>query len=144
MRCVPRPERHVIAADPQAVRDVLVALEGGSVMAGLSPDSRDAALLVLAEALNNVVEHGYQEDSGWIGLLPVPGGAGLEWRIIDAGQPAPDLAQRRDTMPDGMADGGFGWPLIRVLTDKVRLSRRRGLNVLTLRMRGAADAPGLG
>lgn len=135
MRCVPRPDRHLIAADPQAVRDLLVALERGAVMAALSQDTRESALLVLAEALNNVVEHGYHGDRGWIGLRPVPGRAGLEWRIIDSGRPAPDLAQRRDVMPDGMAEGGFGWPLIRALTDEVRLSRRRGWNVLTLRMR---------
>jgi anti-sigma regulatory factor (Ser/Thr protein kinase) len=47
------------------------------------------------------------------------------------------LAQLRVAMPDGPAEGGFGWPLIRALTDEVRLSRRRGWNILTLRMRRA-------
>lgn len=139
-RCVPRPDRHLIAADPQAVRDLLLVLEGGAEMAALSPDSRDCALLVLAEALNNVVEHGYPGAAGWIGLLPVPGRAGLAWRVVDAGRPAPDLAQMQRAMPDGPAEGGFGWPLIWALTDEVRLSRRRGLNILTLRMRAAEAA----
>ncbi|MEY4871932.1 MAG: hypothetical protein RLZZ563_1262 [Pseudomonadota bacterium] len=137
MPCVPRPERHLIAADPQAVRDLLLALEAGTQMAALTPDSRECALLVLAEALNNVVEHGYPDAVGWIGLLPVPGRAGLAWRIVDAGRPVPELAQLRVAMPDGPAEGGFGWPLIRALTDEVRLSRRRGWNILTLRMRRA-------
>jgi anti-sigma regulatory factor (Ser/Thr protein kinase) len=38
-------------------------------------------------------------------------------------------------MPDQAAEGGFGWPLIRALSDEIRLARKRGLNVLTVRIR---------
>lgn len=143
MPCVPRPERAVIAAEPWAVRDLLLQLEAGAELAALPQDMRDCVLLVLAEALNNVVEHGYPGAVGWIGLVPMPGGAGLAWRIIDAGRAVPDQALRREAMPAGLAEGGFGWPLIRALTDEVRLTRRRGWNILTLRVRGAglATAP---
>lgn len=129
MPCARRSERHVIAADPAAVRGLLERLEAGPALAGLSPAERDCTLLVLAEALNNVVEHGYGGGPGWIGLLRGPERA---WRIVDAAVPVPQIPVRG--MPGGLAEGGYGWPLIRALTAEVRLRRRRGLNVLTLRM----------
>ena len=137
MPCARRSERHVIAADPGAVRDLLQRLETGPALARLSADERDCTLLVLAEALNNVVEHGYGGHPGWIGLVPGRGPAGRAWRIVDAGGP---MTEGRDgvEMPAGPAEGGFGWPLIHALTEEVQVRRRRGMNVLSLRMRAGA------
>lgn len=133
MPCARRSERHVIPADAAAVRGLLERLEEG--LDGLPPDERDCTLLVLAEALNNVVEHGYAGGPGWIGVTRVRGRA---WRIVDAARPF--AAEGSDAMPTGEAEGGFGWPLIRALTEEVRMRRTRGMNVLTLRMR--ADGVG--
>jgi serine/threonine-protein kinase RsbW len=138
-----RRERHVIAANPAAVRGLLERLERGPALEGLSVDARDCTLLVLAEVLNNVVEHGYAGAPGWIGLMPLPGRPGLGWRIVDrASRAATPAAMARD-MPVQAAEGGFGLPLIRALTDRVALRRKRGMNILTLEVRaegGAAEA----
>lgn len=136
MPCVKRRDRHVIAADPAAVRALLERLEHDPALTVLSADERDCTLLVLAEVLNNVVEHGYRGAPGWIGLVPLPGRPGLGWRVVDrAGHgPAPvDLARG---MPGQAAEGGFGLPLIRALTERLALRRKRGLNILTLEVRG--------
>lgn len=136
---MPRPERHLIGATAPAVRGLLLMLEEGPHLAGLPDDARCTALLVLAEALNNVVEHAYAGGPGWIGVFPIVGQGGRGWRIMDGGMPAPDFSARPVVMPDGPAEGGFGWPLIRALTNQVRQSRRRGWNVLTLHLRGGPD-----
>ena len=134
MPCARRSERHVIAAEAAAVRALLERLEAGPALLGLSEAERECTLLVLAEALNNVVEHGYGGAPGWIGVVPRPGGA---WRIVDGAGAVPE-GTGGACMPDEPAEGGFGWPLIRALTEEVRLRRRMGKNVLTLRMRAAA------
>lgn len=115
------------------MRSLLQRLEAGPAMVGLSEAERECTLLVLAEALNNVVEHGYGGAPGWIGVLRRPGRA---WRIVDGAARVPE-AVAVSRMPEDAAEGGFGWPLIRALTEEVRLRRRMGKNVLTLRMRAA-------
>jgi serine/threonine-protein kinase RsbW len=131
MPCAPRrSDRHIIPADAASVRALLERLEAGPALRGLSPEERDCTLLVLAEAMNNVVEHGYAGDPGCIGLVRGSGGA---WRIIDAAAPLSEMPS--SPMPDQVAEGGFGWPLIRALSDEIRLARKRGLNVLTVRIR---------
>lgn len=124
-----RPDRHVIPADNASVRHLLERLERGPTLAGLSATERDCTLLVLAEAMNNVVEHGYAGGPGWIGLVRAPDGA---WRIMDSAQPFQSVPSA--PMPDGFAEGGFGWPLIHALAADIRLHRKRGMNILTLRI----------
>ncbi len=141
MRCARRCDRHVIAAEPAAVRDFLVALEHGPALARLSVEERECTLLVLAEAMNNVVEHGYGGSPGWIGLMPGPRRSGRDWRIVDRAQNGPPTACLQADMPGDLAEGGFGWPLIRALTDGVQMRRCAGFNVMTFQVR-AEDGTG--
>lgn len=139
MPCARRHDRHVIAANPAAVRALLVALESGPALTSLTEEERDCTLLVLAEALNNVVEHGYGGGPGWIGLVPGPMRSGRDWRIVDRALNPPPMHCLHSTMPEDAAEGGFGWPLIRAMTDGLELRRRAGFNVLTLRIRCEVD-----
>lgn len=145
MRSAKRRERHVIAADPAAVRGLLERLERDPALEGLSVDARDCTLLVLAEVLNNVVEHGYAGAPGWIGLMPMPGRPGLGWRIVDRASRSATPAEFAREMPEQAAEGGFGLPLIRALTERLALRRKRGMNILTLEVRveGAEAEAGL-
>lgn len=135
MHCARRRDRHVIAADPGAVRDLLIALEQGNALAGLTGEERECTLIVLAEALNNVVEHVYGGGPGWIGLVPGPRRSGRDWRIVDRSQSVLPEGCLQAEMPQDAAEGGFGWSLIRALTDEVEMRRCAGFNVLTLQVR---------
>lgn len=135
MHCARRHDRHVIAADPAAVRALLETLQCGPALTSLTEDERDCTLLVLAEALNNVVEHAYGGTPGWIGLVPGPMRSGRDWRIVDRATSPPPMDCLKSEMPADAAEGGFGWPLIRALTEDVELRRRSGFNVLSLRIR---------
>ena len=138
-----RAGRRVIPATAEAVRGLLEEMERAPDLAALTPDERDCTLMVLAEALNNVVEHGYGGGAGWIALLPGPGRTGRAWRIVDDAAASVPEACRGARMPDVPRDGGFGWPLILALTRRVVLRRRGGLNILSLDVQGEAGLAGV-
>jgi len=125
-----------------AVRE---ALEG--VITGLDPLSLDVeevatVELVLAEALNNIVEHAYPEGSegGVIAITCLHQNDGLHVTMKDEGNSMPD-----GQMPIGMApnvevdvmdmpEGGFGWFLIKDLAKDIRYRREGRANMLDLRL----------
>lgn len=106
------------------------------VLDGRCPDGAgDAVQIVLGEMLNNIVEHGYRDDrlgavvvrverQGTAILLTT-----LDWgRAYSAGAlptgPAPE--------PEALAEGGYGWFLIRTLARDISYVRRNGCNRLSL------------
>lgn len=125
-----------LPAKPEAVRSALE--EGHAVLAGWGypPHLCEAVELVVAEALNNVVEHAYAGGPGDIVLRMRPAGLGVTCLVYDAGAPMPDGPPDTATPevePDGeFPEGGFGWPLIRMLCERVRYRRHRGGNALLL------------
>lgn len=98
--------------------------------------------LVLAEALNNVVEHGYPDPSVGgpivIGCEHKPNG--LHIHIIDHGLPMPEgktplgLAADVDVDFMDLPEGGFGWFLIQDLAKDVQYERLGDKNSLRLRI----------
>ncbi|MEY4697216.1 MAG: hypothetical protein RIT14_1644 [Pseudomonadota bacterium] len=133
---LPRPEpaqSHRLCAEARAVRAALELLAAGPVLRALPPDQRDAALLVLAEVMNNVVEHGYGGQSGQIRLSLRARGAELRARVIDRGRPFSGGVLPLGAMPppDSLPEGGFGWAMIRQIACNLRLDRRRDCNVLS-------------
>lgn len=131
--------RIVIPSDPMAVRQALCALFD-SLMAGrMSADARDTAQIVLAEALNNIVEHAYAHTSGEIEVTVDVSPLGLTCRIMDAGLPLPGGALPQGALPalrlgDDLPEGGFGWHLIRTLSEDLDYRREGGRNFLTFRI----------
>jgi serine/threonine-protein kinase RsbW len=120
-----------------AVRDALSALLAGPILAEISEDERGTAELVLAEAMNNIVEHAYADTgNGEITLTLWQSEGEVACRITDRGTAMPDevlpvgvLAEHGETAD--LPEGGFGWFLIRTLSRDLRYARLGTLNELT-------------
>lgn len=94
--------------------------------------------LVFAEALNNVVEHAYlYRENGEIDILASLNERRLKIRITDSGREfggPPPLTEMNveDCAFEELPEGGFGWNLIRTLTDTVEFEHENKQNRLTL------------
>jgi serine/threonine-protein kinase RsbW len=139
---------HVIApADLLAVRHCLAAMFAQEPLSGIDEDLRGTAEIVIAEALNNIVEHAYAGQSGAIFVSVHLAEDGLECAFTDHGAAMPD-----NTLPPGklhdlgniadLPDGGFGWYLIRALVQDLQYSRACGQNFLRFRLPIAVNAAG--
>lgn len=124
-----------------AVRAALATVLCGLQSLDLSVEETGTIELVLAEVLNNVVEHAY--GSGPVGCIEVTcrqGTDGLHFGIIDEGRPMPDgqaplgVCASVDVPLDAMPEGGFGWFLIRDLTKDLEYSRVGSRNILSFRL----------
>jgi len=133
---MPQPDlRLEIDSTPLAVRAALSQVLGHRLTTGLAPHRRGDLELVLAEVLNNIVEHAYAQGQGTILLELGARPGGLQCRVQDWGHampggalPAGQLAAR---LPDDLPEGGFGWHLIRCLTRDLSYARIGGSNVVT-------------
>lgn len=98
--------------------------------------------IVLAEALNNVVEHAYPEsEPGDVTLVVRRRSASLIFEIRDKGRPMPKGRAPIGNHPmtefhgeESMPEGGYGWFLIRELVRDLVYDRRDGENILFFRM----------
>lgn len=96
--------------------------------------------LVLAEALNNVVEHALANVpmQTTIEIRGEYSAAGLHLTVIDHGAPMPDgiapvaKAPNIDVEMQNIPEGGFGWFLIHTLATEVRYTRIGTANHLSL------------
>jgi serine/threonine-protein kinase RsbW len=124
-----------VAVTTQRVRQLLPAWLGEA--------ERDAIELALAEALTNIVEHGYGHDSlDPVRLRLVERPDALQIDIWDRGQPIPDgRLENTDvhttflfdpTDLDGLPEGGMGLALIKSAFHDVRYGSRDGVNRLRL------------
>lgn len=129
-----------IRSDPFEVRRVLADISAQLLILGFRVDDVGTIEIVLAETLNNIVEHAYGEDrDGQIELCLEPNADGLDCRVTDSGRPMPfgvapagapaDLGPTRDGLPEG----GFGWFLIRELSRDLVYQRIDGCNCLEFR-----------
>lgn len=131
----------IIPAHADAVRAALRTLVDTLVLQALPATARDTAQLVLAEALNNVVEHAYArcDRAGEILLTLRSTPGGLACQIVDRGCPMPDGAlpagELREPDSTAPAEGGWGWHLIRSLSSDLAYSRDGDRNHLSFRLR---------
>lgn len=133
--------RIAFVANAFGVRSALVGLRRYLESAGIPTDQVDRAELVVAEALNNIVEHAYgPTGAGPVTVLcqPVSDGLDLSLRDRGAGMPGDRLPEGRPALCQGprkdLAEGGFGWFIIRDLARDIRYRRRDGENELSFRL----------
>lgn len=138
--------RLAFRSDPFAVRDALSKSRETWVEWGLLPDICATAEQVLAEVLNNVVEHAHQEDpNGAVEITCETVSTGLQVEVRDDGCAMPGLA-----LPEGalaacsddlmdLPEGGFGWFLIRTLTEDLSYDRRGDWNTVRFRIPSSSD-----
>lgn len=131
--------RLVLAANPESIRAGLVRFLDATALADLSADHRATVELVLAEVLNNIAEHAYETGtgSGDISVTLRVTEAGLSCHFCDSGLPMPGGRLPDGKLPDSplartadLPEGGFGWHLIRSLTQDLSYTRADGQNHL--------------
>ncbi len=136
----PQKVFHMAASDG-AVRASLAAMRFYLRGSGLDDGACGTAEIVLAEALNNVVEHAYAGSrTGEIRVTLAPRGGALTAEIVDWGAALPGLSPPTGRLPPlggtigAMPEGGFGWFLIRTLSHSLSYTRHGGENCLCLRL----------
>ena len=122
-----------ITGTPDGVRAGLARLRAWS---GGDAGFRDRLEIVLAEVLNNIVEHAYQAAPGNILLHLRAGPDGMECRVTDLGlaMQAPLASGGPVPCPAHLPEGGFGWFLIRDLAEDLGYSRDNARNLLAFRL----------
>lgn len=123
------------------VRRILLRLRDDLLRSGVGEGLLDRAELVLAEALNNVVEHAQRDrPEGRIELEAGFADGVLTLCLFDDGRampgeelPAGDLPTAAEPARD-MPEGGFGWYLIRCLADELDYRRTGEGNCLRIRL----------
>ncbi len=106
--------RRAIPADPLSVRAALADLGTSLTRLGIASDHIETLELVVAEILNNIVEHAYRD------MDPGP---------IDIGVEALGGA-----IQCAVSDSGYGWFLIRGLAQDLTYTRIGDRNVLRFRI----------
>ena len=124
------------------VRDFLSETLAALAPLALLAEELAAAELVLAEALNNILEHAYRGLPGrkTIRLSCLHRSDGLHVTLVDRGRGMPagqvplGLSQPVDVALSDLPEGGFGWFLVKTLTAGLAYSRRGNCNFLRLRV----------
>ena len=127
-----------LVSDTGAVRQTLDSLDHRFAALGIVASVAEAAQIILAEVLNNVVEHAYRFEAGHpIDLAVWMRTDGLWCEVVDRGVAMPGDAPPPDRMPvidptgiAGLPEGGFGWAMVHRLTRGLSYSRTGGCNRL--------------
>ena len=134
-------------SDTFEVRNSLTALVEDMEERSYLPEETGTVELVLAEVLNNIAEHAYEERGDGrieLDMAYVPGGVTFDLR--DFGKPMPDgktpLGEQAnlDVAIDDLPEGGFGWFLIGELAKDMVYERVDNANHLRFRMTVGAPA----
>lgn len=129
----------------EAVRLALADLLTSAFMTRVPPSLAVNAEIVLAEVMNNIVEHAYAAKAGDISLTLTRTKAGIACHLKDCGAAMPGL-----TLPEGafqtlgeiedLPEGGFGWFLIRSLVDDLTYQRANDENHVSFLLRDEQSA----
>ncbi|SMH43372.1 ATP-binding protein [Maritimibacter sp. HL-12] len=127
----------VFPGDAHSVRAALKSAMRAFREMEIADEQTGVVEIVLAEVLNNVVEHAYAEHGrGVIELDVRREGHRLNFMIRDDGRPMPGgntpvgRPHDLDVTADDLPEGGFGWYLIRELTQGLTYRRSGNRNDL--------------
>lgn len=131
--------RLVLQSDAGSVRAALQELFDGGRLGQISATRREVAELVLAEVLNNIVEHAQAGPEGSIDLTVRRTPWGLACTVIDPGRRMPGNEAPAGRLPDlsktsDLPEGGFGWHLIRLLASNLAYRRIGDHNELSFHL----------
>lgn len=132
-----------IPADYRWVRRAIHEVEDELVAGGICSEDIGSIAIVLAEALNNVVEHAFETSEGEeITLIIRARRNSLIFEIRDSGRPMPKGRAPIGNHPmsefnqfDTTPEGGYGWFLIRELVQDLVYDRQNDQNILFFRYR---------
>ncbi len=132
-----------IPADYRWVRRTIHEIEDEFFAAGIPSEDIGSIAIVLAEALNNVVEHAFTSSEGQtITLVVRARSKSLLFEIRDKGKPMPKGRAPMGNHPmtefhqfDALPEGGYGWFLIRELVQDLVYDRQNDENILFFRYR---------
>lgn len=133
--------RITFPGQPMAVRNALARMMDQLGSLKLSTEDYGTIELVLAEAMNNIVEHAYiGNPRGMVELQITPSNNGLVCHLRDDGRPMPEgktpvgSPSLLDCETKDLPEGGFGWFLIRDLAHELLYTRVSGKNLLSFRI----------
>lgn len=134
-----------LESDPVAVRNSLATLLAHPILCNVDETGRGTAEIVLAEILNNIVEHAYARNAGEICVNLHQQSGGIYVVICDRGQPFPQGQIPHGTLPktgltQELPEGGFGWFLIRNLVQRLTYTRQDQCNQLSFLLPLNSDA----
>ncbi len=137
----------VIRSTNDEVRQLLCDLNVCLKALSLTAEEVGTIEIVLAEALNNIVEHAYRDKEGSISIRLTPAKNGLMVRLEDHGSPLPngEMPLGRTfvagTAFEDLPEGGFGWFLIREIARDLTYERVDNKNLLTFRFAVGVAVP---
>lgn len=126
----------VFEADPISVRSALQQAADRLAARHVTSDQQIALELILAEVLNNIVEHAYCEQGGMIQARIMIMADELRCEVCDWGLPMPNnrppegRSAAIDVPVEDLPEGGFGWFLIRSLVKDLQYRRDGPMNRL--------------
>lgn len=130
---------HTFTATEYEARRALCGIMTKIRAAGLAEEQIGGVEIVLAEVVNNIVEHAYHGlRPGDIVVSGITNPKLLELRITDGGKPLPGgrLPEGKPADVTGsvadLPEGGFGWFMIRTLARDIRYKRDKGCNILQI------------
>lgn len=129
---------HRFTSGTVQVRHVLDQTRAATRAAHIDRATCDSSQIILGEVLNNVVEHAYHFEEGHpIELSIWLKDTGLLCKVHDQGDPMPNGVPRAgitttiDTSDRvALPEGGFGWAMVRELTQNLQYFRVDGCNEL--------------
>jgi len=139
---MPDTEKNLaFSSTSKAVRQALEGLRADYLERTVSKNLCGIAELVLAEALNDVVEHATaRQADGRVRLALAYDPPFLTFDLRDNGAPMPGLSLPKGAPPcietaiENLPEGGFGWSLIHALAQNIEYRRKNGWNYLRFRL----------